>query len=134
MTVFYNVNMRCHKSVILPKRKMRQEHSKIEAILDYIGRHFQRKKERKIVRKEGRREGGEKSRDELRSEKMSRSSLMQYTVQMHPIILNRQQFHFHTKLMTLVHIFWVTQKLSNIVHKIKYLLNPYAPFLLYHSP
>lgn len=65
MIVFYNVNMRSHEAVILPKG-MRAEHSKFEAILDYIGIHFQRKKERKIGKKEGKREGGEKWRDEVR--------------------------------------------------------------------
>lgn len=30
--------------------------------------------------------------------------------------------------MNLVQVSWITQKLSIIVHKIEYLLNPYAPF------
>ena len=53
MLVFYSVNMRCHESVILLKRRMRPEHSNFEAILGYLGKHFQTKKERKIGRKKG---------------------------------------------------------------------------------
>lgn len=70
MPVFCNADMRCHESVVLAPRRARQEDSKFEASLDYIGKHCHSEKKKKKEERKG--EGGKEERKGRREELMEK--------------------------------------------------------------